>query len=396
MIAEELQNLIQQGENLTTEFKEKITSPNSLAAEIIALTNSKGGYILIGVNDQGNIIGLDVSQKQIEEEIMNICQNNCEPPIIPEFDYIKIGDKIIAILKIYQGLEPHHLKTTGQYYIRVGSTKRISAGSNLKRMFQTRGGLSTDETPITRAQIKDISKEKFQKYVETAFDEQYNLEDEKIYKNLLIKTKTLMKDDSGLWHPNLGGLLMFGKDPQEFLPFTKIQAIKYRGQNKDSNERVTGYEYQGDLIKIINQGIEFVENLMLVPSKISGVKREEFPEYPIGAAREAIINAVAHRDYTITGSHIQILMFSDRLEIISPGSLPNSQTIDELGLRPPYARNQLIVGFLHKMRVVEQAGEGILKIRRLLSQNQNPAPVFQEKGESLEVVFYARQELKNI
>jgi len=378
-----LKTILSQGENLQIEFKEKITSPKSFAAEMAALANSKGGDILIGVSDDGKIKGIKKTQK-LEEHIINIARNNCEPSLLPEFSYQEIDGKTVGVLHIYQSSEPHRVKD-GKFYIRAGSTKREASIDEIRRLFQTRGKVQFDESPVANSSLDDLDRKLFNDYYEKVFKTKppkAELELKKILLKNLILTQEEKKQIL-----TIAGLLVFGQNPQQFLHYSGITLMNFRGSKKAIKDKITGLELEGNLPSLI-QGVDnFIKTNLKIKSKMQGFKRIDIPEIPFEVIREAVVNAVCHRDYSIFGAKIRIFIFKDRMEIRSPGRLPNTMELKNLGDSPPFARNQLIVGFMNRLGYIENIGQGILLMREQMMKHNKTLPIFKEVGAEFVVIL---------
>jgi ATP-dependent DNA helicase RecG len=203
----------------------------------------------------------------------------------------------------------------------------------------------------------------------------------------LLQKLGILREINGNFQPTATAIMMFGKSPQDFVPHSTLKLAHFQGED------VTGMildraELYGTLDKMIEEAALFVKRNMRVLGKIEGLYREDIPEYPVTAVREAVINAVAHRDYAIEGQKVIIRMFDNRLEVESPGGLVPPVTLDTLGQKR-YSRNPILTRIMYEMRLVEEMGTGIKKIRRALSEIGSPPPTFSTDGDSFTVVLPA-------
>ncbi len=365
------------------EFKEKVENPGSLAAEMVALANSKGGDILIGVADNGRIIGIEKSTK-LEEWIINIARNNCEPAMLPEFSYQEIDKKIIGVLHIFQSSEPHRVKG-GKFYIRVGSTKQEATIEEIRRLFQARGKVQFDESPVLNSNLNDLDFGTFNDYYRKVYGIKPSLSGNKLA-GILLKHHILLSSENQEVM-SIAGSLVFGKNPQSFLKYSGITLMHFRGVKKSIKDKITGLELEGNLPQLVKGSEDFLKTNLKIKSSMDGFKRIDIPEIPFEVLREALVNAVCHRDYSIFGNKIRVLIFKDRVEIRSPGRLPNTVELKNLGDSPPFARNQLIVGFMNRLGYIENIGQGILLMRERMREHNKTLPLFQEKGEEFIVIL---------
>ncbi len=406
MTKSEFLEIINNGENSGVEFKLDDISPPQLAEEIIAFVNFEGGMILLGVDDTGKIQG--IKRNKIEEWIMNVCRENVIPGIIPYFEKIKFDDKEIAVIKIPKGVAKPYQTKTGKFLIRVGSTKRLASREELVRLFQTSAMIHYDITPIENTSIWELDIRKIEDYFlkfrglnisqnipsyPSPVIESNQLE------RLLINTE-IMIEMKGEKLVTIAGMLLFGKNSQQYLFQSGITAAAFKGTELDY-EAYDKREISGTLIDlenelgeilepgIIDQAIKFVMQNTRVSSTLKGNKRVDRPDYPAQSIREAIVNAVAHRDYSIIGSRIRLFIFEDRIEIKSPGKLPNTVTIEKMKEGCSFARNPTIVRFLQNYGYMEKFGLGIpMKIIKMMREYTGKEPELKEYQEEFSLTLY--------
>lgn len=371
-----LEDIIEQisaGEDTFAEFKELrfgtrgVISPNTedMAGEMVAFANTEGGALFLGVSDQGLIRGVPGDQLGIVEQwVINIASNNCDPPIRPIIRKVLLHDTSgkeveIIITRIPKSLYVH--KTSGgRWYIRVGSTKRDLTSQELARLFQQRGrSFVFDEMAAQTAVDDDLDKSLLTNFFGPSST--IPMED------LLVNTRISIEDEEGILRPTVAGLLIFSKNPQRHLPSSYIEAAVYRGLSPDSNSLIHSAPIDGTADAQIDEAVAFVKRFMLKPA-VKEAGRKDYPQFALSAVHEAIVNAVAHRDYSISGSKIRLFLYDDRLELMSPGGLPNTVTLETLQYRQ-FTRNQLLVSFLSKIKskktgraFIEARGEGVRKI----------------------------------
>lgn len=359
----ELIEVLRNGESSKVEFKTEDVHPNALAEEIVAFANFEGGTILIGVDDNGSVRGC--TRKDIEEFIVNICRNNIRPSIIPIIERIIFEDKIIFAIGVQRG-ETAYSTNKGRFFIRVGSTKQTPSQQELLRLFQKRNILQFDETPVLKASTASIDILKINDYLTRLGQSPVHDENEKTIENELVNLSVLIEIEENRY-PTVGGILAFGKNPQRYFRSYTIMCGAYRG-NDFLSDTVREKEIKGTLNELIEDSLAFVKLTMAQDhSLVGGVRRKDEYLYPIEAIRECVVNAVCHRDYTISGSSIRIFLFNDRLEIRSPGGLPNTLTIDNMKFRQ-FTRNQMIASFLTGYGYMERRGKGIQRIFSLCAQ----------------------------
>ncbi|NLK96783.1 MAG: histidine kinase [Epulopiscium sp.] len=380
----ELLEIINNGENSYIEFKEESIKPKDLAEEIIAFANSEGGTILIGVADDGTIKG--VADVNIEEKIMNICRNNCIPNIIPIYEQIDVDELKVVAVTIPKGLNKPYYTVDHKYYIRVGTTKRIASREELLRLFEANGSIHYDISPVLGTSIRDLNldiiRDYFLKY--NTFD---LYEEEKSSIERILVNADILKEVDQQLVCSVGGLLIFGKKPEMIMPQNGISFAHFCG-NQITDDLIDKKNINGRLQDIAEQMLVVIKNNIKTPSRIKDLKRDEKEDYPTLVLREAIVNALVHRNYSITGSKIRIFMFDDRIEFHSPGKLPNTVTIEKMKIGVSYARNPFLVKYMENMRYIDQLGRGIPMIIKAMKDIGAREPDLKEIGEEFVLTIY--------
>jgi ATP-dependent DNA helicase RecG len=328
----------------------------------------------------------------VETWVINLATNNCEPPIrpiirkeqLPNPDGVELP---CLVVEIRRGLYVHRT-SSGRWYVRVGSTKQDLRYEEMGRLLQQRGrAFVFDEQPVFSATVEDLDDE--------ALKRCFGAKESIPWPDLLRNTRVVIPGGEGAELPTVAGLLAFGKDPRRHLPSASVQAAVYRGDRLSSENLVHAEEIGGRVDEQIDKASAFVERFMLRPAtKPTG--REDHPQYTLGAVHEAIVNAVAHRDYSIGGSKIRLFLFVDRLQLYSPGSLPNTVTIETMPYRV-FTRNQLLVGFLSRMRsrrtgqaFLESRGEGVRRVLEESEKYSGRSPEYRLFGEELHLTIWAK------
>ncbi|MBU0569018.1 putative DNA binding domain-containing protein [bacterium] len=364
MKKQKLIELINSGECSQVEFKEKVPRPDELASEIVAFANTDGGTVIFGVNDQGEIVGLQF-EGNLEEYMMNICRANCLPSIIPAYSLEIIDKKEVAALYIPRGSDRPYRTNRDYYYIRVGTSKRRASKEELLRLFQRAGLAQYDLFPVPKTSIEDINIDLVKEYFQVVHHQK--LEKLKIPITDLLKNLEILTDYETDQVCGVAGLLLFGKNPQRHLPQASISLVRYKGE--EINDNIIDRAEVGDvLVNQIEESVRFIKKNTRLSSRIVGLKREDIPEYPEGAFREIITNAAAHRDYSIYGSGIRIFIFDHHIEFYSPGRLPNTITIENIEYRR-FLRNQVIANFLFLQGYMDRLGMGIANVKRLMKKH---------------------------
>jgi ATP-dependent DNA helicase RecG len=373
--------LIHQGENTSVEFKTKESRAESLAREIVAFANTDGGTLLIGVTDNGTIQGIS-DRKNYEEWIANIARNNVIPSIRTDFSLITIGGKKkIAVVLVPKGKDKPYQTKDGKYYIRVGSTNRITTQAELLRLFQATGSFHYDLTPVPVTGLKDLNFPKLDDYFKR-YNLDFSMENEDQKTILLQNTDILAVNGEA----TIAGLLIFGINPSRHLFQNGISFARIRGRTLDE-ELIDKQNIDGNLDYQIDTGVAVLKNHLAVPSRIVGAKRVATKYiYPDKVFRELITNAVVHRNYSISGSKIRIFLFDDRIEVISPGRLPNTVTIEKLRFGVSFATNPVLVKFMENLRYIDQLGRGLPMVYQEATGNGKKVE-FEEIGEEFRVTL---------
>lgn len=347
---------IELGEDSVLELKtvqfsgDKITGPhrNNMANELAAMANTHTGVIVLGVDDKSKTLcGIPRGKLDgVETWIRAICNDLIEPPLDCIIKKIAVNEhgheeqdheKLLVRIDVPRSLFVH--QSPGGYFRRIGSSKRQMKPDVLARLFQQRSQtrlIRFDEQTVPSTQMTDLALKLWERFktVISSKDDQIFLE----------KMKLISEDDNGNMSPTVSGILMTCDSPESFLPNAFIQAVYYRSTDRNAAYQLDAKDINGPLDIQIKDACKFVENNMKVYA-IKAPNRIETPQYSSNAVFEAVVNAVAHRDYSIYGSKIRLHLFSDRLEIFSPGEIPNTMTIDSLSERQS-VRNELLSSLL--------------------------------------------------
>lgn len=360
---QELLEIIQDGESSSIEFKTEDVKPGALAEEIVAFANFKGGLILLGVDDDGEIQGCQ--RDDLEEFVVNVCRNNVRPSIIPDIKKFVIDGNVIYGVAIPEG-DGVAATNNGKYYIRVGSTKQIPTQQELLRLFQKRKIIQFDESPVFTATINNLDVGKINDYLSRMGQSPLDDDDPDALKVELLNLSVVVEQDD-VCRPTLGGVLAFGKNPSKHFPSYVVEGGAYKGTDVTA-EVISEKIFNGSLADMIEDTMAFFKLVLPQRQRMErGIQRVDEYAYPLEALREAVVNAVCHRDYTISGSTIRVLVFDDRLEIRSPGGLPNTLTLQSMIYRQ-FTRNQMIASFLTGYGYMEKRGKGVARILKSCQQ----------------------------
>ncbi len=390
----ELIEKISLGEDATIEFKRRLPHRNSLADEIAAFANARGGVILIGVDDTGEVVGINRQELDgAEKTVIEICQDSIEPMLLIFTEKLRIDDKNLLKIEVPRSLFVH--KTANGYFIRQGSSKREMPTEQLARLFQSRSQariIAFDEQFVPNTSQDTLKRDLYQRFITdgaTADD----IED------LLLKRHLLVKEGQQN-RASVAGILMCHDKPDDYLYNSFIQAVYYRGKERDGNYQIDAKDFKGPLDQQIIDTMRFVYRYNAVAAR-KDIGRIDFPEYSMRAVFEAVVNAVVHRDYSKTSSKIRLFMFSDRLELYSPGALANTVTVDNLRYSQA-TRNELLARLLSEIALdddmgkqvirrhfLERRGEGVGIILNESETLSGKAPVYELFDEELRLTIFA-------
>jgi len=357
----ELLELIQKGESSRVQFKEGIKDAHSISQEMVAFANLKGGVIIIGVNDKtGEINGLSFSEIHKHNEMLsNAASNNIIPELFIETEQISVDNKVVSIIYIKEGNSKPYKDKNGIIWIKNGSDKRrVTSNEELARLLQDSKNNFADEQLIHNTTFSDFDITKFEMYLKKRHNKE--LKDFEIDVKQLAQNSNLFKDNC----LTLTGLLLFGKNPQQYRPLFSIQCVSILDETNYEDKELP---FDGDLKTVFDKAIAFItRNLRKIQSGKS-FNSLPIPEIPYEIFEELIVNALIHRNYFIN-STVKIFIYPDRIEIISPGVLPNSLTIENIlnGISIP--RNPTLQSIAQFLLPYSGLGSGIMRIKKLFPE----------------------------
>jgi ATP-dependent DNA helicase RecG len=395
----ELLAIIFNGENSGVEFKREVLQPKDLATELVAFSNLSGGMVLLGVEDDGSISG--VTRVDLEEWVMTACRDKIRPPIIPFFEVVRDVEsgRDVAVVRVTPGYDVHSLwhNNSNRYYIRVGTQSREASPEELARLFQQRGSVRAELRPVSGATLADLDQRRLRDYFGRIRDQQVPPDnDEAAWRTLLVNTEVMIEEGV-----TVGGMLLFGKTPNRFLPQAGIDAAAFPGTEKDyaARERATLrgpmtplLGAAGALVEngLVEEALNFVRRNTPVTASLDNGRRIDRSAYPAEVLREGIVNAIIHRDYLLSSTDIELAVYSNRLEIISPGRLPNGITPERMRVGCRAARNQLLKDVMGDYGYLEHMGMGIpRKVILGMRAHNGTEPELIEDGERFILRLFA-------
>ena len=383
---QELHDLIEGGEGSFTEFKREIDSAINIAAEIVAFANTEGGVLLIGVDDDQSIHGVD-DFEAVERRVVGICRDSIVPSIVPEVERAGIEEtaKTVVIVRVPKGIDKPYRTKTDHYYIRAGSTRRRTSKEELARLFQEAGFVHYDIAAVPGTSLASLDMHRIEKYFERVYGRDIRRSSIGVDK-LLENVKILTRDGQA----TVGGVLFFAERPTDFLFQAGIMLVRYAG-SVVSEHIVRTKRVESPLPEAIDQALEFVTNNVQSTTTLVGARRVDIHQYPPPVVKEAITNAVAHRNYSISGSRVTIWIFDDHIEIKSPGRLPNTITLESIKYGVSFSRNQFIVKLLNNYGYIELLGQGVPTMIKQMRDHVGKEPDFAERGEQFAVTLYGKK-----
>ncbi|MBI9067264.1 MAG: putative DNA binding domain-containing protein [Salinivirgaceae bacterium] len=356
MDALELLDLIQKGESSKVQFKVRINDAYKVGTEMVAFSNTKGGILVIGVDDKtGDINGLSFEEIQATNQLLaNAASDNVKTPIYIFTETVTIEEDNLVIAHIPEGASKPHMDNKGITWVKNGSDKRkVIVKEEIARLLQSSGNLYADETIITGTTINDIDDVFFKEFVVKKYKadiENLGLSIPKLLTNMgMLKGSNL----------SLAGLLLFGKNPQQYKPTFTVQCISIKGNEISSDNYKSKKEpFVGNLFELYEKTLSFITQNLNEVQVEEGFNSSGQLEVPIKTIQELLVNTLVHRDYFIHSS-IKVFIFDNRIEIVSPGKLPNTLTIENIKAGTSIPRNPILFSNVRYILPFVGVGSGI-------------------------------------
>ena len=367
MEAIELIELIGRGEDSHTQFKraQDVTNTTSLAGEMAAFSNSKGGRILIGVDDLGRVVGLTNEDiRRLNNLVANVASQNVRPPINPDTENVATRDGTVMVVTIRAGISKPYADNQGVYWMKCGANKQpITAREEIQRLFQSGDLVHADEVPVAGTATGDIDLKHFGDYFAKQYGESIDkaLETDRLSLGQLLSNLGLARDES----LNLAGLMLFGSAPQRYRPAFVVKAVSFVGNDPAGDKYRDSEDLAGCLRDLHKGTMSFLTRNLRRLQGGKGVNTEGDLEVPVAALEELVVNMLLHRDYFISAPW-RVFIFDNRIELISPGVLPNNLTVQNIRNGVSIIRNPLIASFATKGNELPYRGIGT-GIRRALA-----------------------------
>ena len=375
----DLVELLKRPEGKTLEFKRDLSSPDGALRTIIAFANTAGGTLLIGVENRSRRVRGVPEALDLEERLASLISDNIVPRLIPELEILPWRETQLLAVQVYPSSgRPHHFKREGpEYgvYVRVGSTNRHADKELALELQRFARGEAFDEQPMLALNSEALDfRVASESYGSVRQLRQTDLE------ILRIVTKY-----QGRTVPTVGGMLLFGRDREKYFPDAWIQVGRFSGTDK--RHIIDHAEIRSHPVQAVEEATAFVQKHLLQGAEIGDVRRSDRWSLPPIAIREAVINAVAHADYSQHGAPIRISIFDDRLEVESPGLLPFGLTVEDLPRGVSKLRNRVIGRVFHELGLIEQWGSGIQRMTAACIDAGLAAPLFEELASRFRVTI---------
>lgn len=372
MDALELLDLIQKGESSEVQFKVRVKkkdyskSAYEVGKEMVAFSNSNGGLLVIGVDDEtGDINGLSFNEIQETNQLLsNAATNNVNPQIFIKTETVKINNDKVLVVHIPEGVSKPHTDNKGIIWLKNGSDKRsVVSREEIARLLKRSGNVYADETIVANTTINDLDKKVFDAFIEKKHDgkslEQMNISFPQYLSNMGVLKENQL---------SLASLLLFGDNPQKYKPPFTVSCVAFKGTDATTSSYYSKKEpFEGNLKVLYDKSLSFIVQNLKNIQKDKNFNSVGELEIPVTAIEELLVNAFIHRDYFIQSS-IKVFIFDDRVEIISPGKLPNTQSIESIKLGNSITRNPILFSNARYLIPYEGVGTGI---RRALKEHPN-------------------------
>ena len=386
MNEEALVSLFQQRESETLDFKEALPTSSDLAVLITAFYNTRGGTVVIGVDDQRRPVGV-ASPQGVETGITNIIRDRLDLDVMPTIEIVPYQGKEFVVVTCSRGpYPPYFVRGEPRPYVRVGSSNRVATHAEIRHLYLASGEVSYETLPCRQATVSDLSspliaryRERRSRHTAGALD----LSDEELLRNL----GCIVEEEGHLLSTN-AGVLLFCEEPYRFLRQNEITCAQFKGM--DMLRTIDRKDLRGPLPELVVAAEQFLYRHIRIGHEVIGFEGVDYWEYPREAMREALINAVIHRDYSITGGRLRVFLFDDRIEFYSPGDLLPGVTVEKMQRLESQSklRNPVIVEVFRDLGgFIEKMGTGIQRMTRAMEEHELPRPRFEELGGEFRVTL---------
>jgi len=385
---EEFEQLIAQREGETLDFKQEMPSSSDLVRLVTAFYNTRGGTIVFGVEDGTRRLMGVPNPQGIEEGVINILRARCSLDVMPTVEFVAYQDTEFVVVRCVQGArKPYLVSGETRPYIRVGSSNREAQDEEVRRLYIEGSEGGFEALSCRGATLADLSERLIADYIrrrEETSGQSLGLSSEETLRSL-----GCLANEDGRLAPTNAGVMLFADDPQRSIGQAEVACVRFKGT--DVVSYIDRRDLHGPLYQLVDDAEQFIYRHMKVGRRIEGFVGVEYREYPQDAVREAIVNAVVHRDYSRRGQRIRVFMFDDRIEVYSPGPLPPGVSLEKMRRLEPQSvlRNPIIVGVFRDLgsRYIERLGTGIRRMALAMEGHGLPRPRFEEVGSEFRVTL---------
>ena len=358
-----------------------------LAETIVAFANADGGTVVLGIDETGKSTGAVYPEEM--DALLQDALRQCRPPLEVECQQEEVAGGFVFYVRVPRSTELHSL-SDGRVVIRRGGENRPLSGEEIRHLAATKSSGDYETQIVAGARREDLDDDVVEEFLQR-WQEKQRRPWTRSTDELLVQIGALTEEGT----PTVAGMLLFGREPQAFLPQSGLVFVKFLGTEPRGEGGEAGYgrreDVAGPLARIIQRTWTVIMEEMRTGAVVKGLERVEQTEYPPAAVREALVNAVAHRDYRLRGRRIEVRMFTDRMEIISPGGLPGYITLDNI-VEEHFSRNPRIVGALYYWGYIEELGLGIDLMIEEMTAAGLPPPQFRAEPYLFSVTLYNRRE----
>jgi len=354
MIDADLLHQLAKGEDSRRQFKRDVTNADALAAELAAFANSGGGTLYIGVNDDGSVVGLSAeSVQRLNQLLSNAASQHVRPPVHPLTQNVQAAEGMVMVVEVPDGLSKPYLDNHGRLWVKQGADKRhVTSREEMQRMFQRAGLVRADVVPVAGTSVADLDEKAFGAY----FQRRYRQSVESTGATLdQVLQNVGLGDGREL---NLSGLMLFGRNPLRWCPALTVKAVAFPSTVIWDTRYLDSEDFSGTLAEQFKGAFAFIKRNLHHVQRGQGFNSPGELEIPESTLEELLVNALVHRDY-FTSASIRILIFSDRVEIISPGHLPDSLSVADVRQGKTNRRNPTLTDHAFHLLPYRGLGSGV-------------------------------------
>ncbi|HEY7886145.1 MAG TPA: helix-turn-helix domain-containing protein, partial [Cellvibrionaceae bacterium] len=374
-----IQDLLEQPEGKTLEFKRDLSAPKSIIKALVAFANTAGGQLVVGVDDDKQLVGVS-NPLDDEEKLANLVNDAIAPRLVPNIDMVTVEGKTLLVVEVFlSNTRPHYALRKGLaegVYVRLGSSNRQADAELVAELQRSAGGAAFDEQAMPQLDEADLD----MAAVQAAFDGARNITQADL---LTLKILTHHQNKTV---PTQGGFLLFGRQRNHYFSDAWVQCGRFLGTTKlDIFDHM---DIHSPLPQTVDEVMQFLKKHAYRSADLSDVRRKDVWSIPLGILREVVINALAHCDYSQRGAPIRVTFLDDRIEVESPGILLPGMTIEEMKQGTSRIRNHVIARTFRELNLIEQWGTGVRRMFEEAKSQGLQEPKIEEVGLRLRVSVY--------